>query len=82
LNEHTGVAADAAAILFNLPDYRVISTTVTAGRRQVKATRSFNCAITISGTSIVPSSRGRLRSAADRSNGTRIGLVGSSGFVE
>ncbi|MEV7638270.1 ISL3 family transposase [Pseudarthrobacter enclensis] len=33
--EPTGVAADAAAILFNLPDYRVISTTVTAGRRQV-----------------------------------------------
>jgi transposase len=35
LNEPTGVAADAATILFNLPDYRVISTTVTAGRRQV-----------------------------------------------
>jgi transposase len=30
LNEPTGVAADAATILFNLPDYRVISTTVTA----------------------------------------------------
>jgi hypothetical protein len=29
------VAADAATILFNLPDYRVISTTVTAGRWQV-----------------------------------------------
>jgi transposase len=27
--------ADAATILFNLPDYRVISTTITAGRRQV-----------------------------------------------
>jgi transposase len=35
LNEPTGVAADAATILFNLPDYRVISTTLTAGRRQV-----------------------------------------------
>lgn len=35
MNEPTGVAADAATILFNLPDYRVISTTVTAGRRQV-----------------------------------------------
>ncbi|WP_457972298.1 transposase family protein [Arthrobacter sp. D1-17] len=35
MNEPTGVAADAANILFNLPDYRVISTTVTAGRRQV-----------------------------------------------
>jgi hypothetical protein len=35
LIEPTGVAADAATILFNLPDYRVISTTVTAGRRQV-----------------------------------------------
>ncbi|WP_461186820.1 transposase family protein [Arthrobacter sp. Z4-13] len=33
--EPTGVAADAATILFNLPDYRVISTTVTSGRRQV-----------------------------------------------
>ena len=33
--EPTGVAADAATILFNLPDYRVISTTITAGRRQV-----------------------------------------------
>jgi hypothetical protein len=31
--EPTGVAADAATILFNLPDYRVISTTITAGRR-------------------------------------------------
>jgi transposase len=35
LNEPTGVAADAATILFNLPDYRVISTTIIAGRRQV-----------------------------------------------
>jgi transposase len=35
LNEPTGVAADAATILFNLPDYHVISTTVIAGRRQV-----------------------------------------------
>jgi hypothetical protein len=35
LHEPTGVAADAATILFNLPDYHVISTTVTAGRRQV-----------------------------------------------
>jgi transposase len=35
LNEPTGVAADAATILFNLPDYYVISTTVIAGRRQV-----------------------------------------------
>ena len=35
MNEPTGVAADAATILFNLPDYHVISTTVTAGRRQV-----------------------------------------------
>ena len=33
--EPTGVAADAATILFNLPDYRVISTAVIAGRRQV-----------------------------------------------
>ena len=33
--EPTGVAADAATILFNLPDYRVISTTITSGRRQV-----------------------------------------------
>ncbi|UTT70578.1 hypothetical protein NMQ03_05415 [Arthrobacter sp. DNA4] len=33
--EPTGVAADAATIPFNLPDYRVISTTITAGRRQV-----------------------------------------------
>ncbi|GAC1377725.1 MAG: ISL3 family transposase [Pseudarthrobacter sp.] len=35
LNEPTGVAADAATILFNLPDYHVISTTDTAGCRQV-----------------------------------------------
>ncbi|XAS62916.1 transposase family protein [Micrococcaceae bacterium Sec5.8] len=35
MNEPTGVAADAATILFNLPDYRVISTTLSAGRRQV-----------------------------------------------
>jgi hypothetical protein len=35
LNEPTGVAADAATILFNLPDYHVVSTTVIAGRRQV-----------------------------------------------
>lgn len=35
MNEPTGVAADAATILFNLPDYRVISTTVIAGCRQV-----------------------------------------------
>jgi hypothetical protein len=36
LTEPTGVAADAATILFNLPDYRVISTTVAAdGQRQV-----------------------------------------------
>ena len=35
MNEPTGVAADAATILFNLPDYRVISTTMSAGRRQV-----------------------------------------------
>lgn len=35
MNEPTGVAADAATILFNLPDYRVISTTDTAGCRQV-----------------------------------------------
>ena len=33
--EPTGVAADAATILFNLPDYHDISTTITAGRRQV-----------------------------------------------
>ncbi|MGO4234690.1 ISL3 family transposase [Pseudarthrobacter sp. YAF2] len=33
--EPTGVAADAATILFNLPDYHVISTSVTAGRRRV-----------------------------------------------
>ncbi len=35
MNEPTGVAADAATILFNLPDYHVVSTTDTAGRRQV-----------------------------------------------
>jgi transposase len=35
LNEPTGVAADAATILFNLPNYHVISTTVAGGRRQV-----------------------------------------------
>jgi transposase len=35
LNEPTGVAADAATILFNLPDYHAISTTITAGHRQV-----------------------------------------------
>lgn len=35
MNEPTGVAANAATILFNLPDYHVISTTITAGRRQV-----------------------------------------------
>jgi transposase len=35
LNEPTGVAADAATILFNLPDYHVIATAITAGRRQV-----------------------------------------------
>ena len=35
MNEPTGVAADAATILFNLPDYRVVSTTDAAGRRQV-----------------------------------------------
>ncbi|MEO5315807.1 hypothetical protein PV772_17095 [Pseudarthrobacter sp. CC12] len=33
--EPTGVAADAATILFNLPDYRIISTSIIAGRRQV-----------------------------------------------
>jgi len=33
--EPTGVAADAATILFNLPDYRVISTTMNDGRRQI-----------------------------------------------
>ncbi|KQQ90761.1 hypothetical protein ASF64_02095 [Arthrobacter sp. Leaf137] len=33
--EPTGVAADAATIFFNLHDYRVISTTISAGRRQV-----------------------------------------------
>jgi transposase len=35
LNEPTGVAADAATILFNLPDYHVISATDSAGYRQV-----------------------------------------------
>jgi transposase len=36
LNEPTGAAADAATSIFNLPDYRVISTSVLAdGRRQV-----------------------------------------------
>jgi uncharacterized paraquat-inducible protein A len=36
LNEPTVVAVDAATMLFNLPDYRVISTTVTVdGCRQV-----------------------------------------------
>ena len=35
MNETTGVGAEAATILFNLPDHHVISTTVTAGRRQV-----------------------------------------------
>lgn len=36
MNEPTGLAVDAATTLFNLPDYRVISTTVTAdGGRQV-----------------------------------------------
>ena len=35
LNEPTGVAADAATSLFNRPDYHVISTAETAGRRQV-----------------------------------------------
>lgn len=35
MNEPTGVAADAATILFNLPGYHVISTTIVAGRRQV-----------------------------------------------
>lgn len=35
MNEPTGVAADAATILFNLPDYHVISTTDAAGCRQV-----------------------------------------------
>lgn len=35
MNEPTGVAADAATILFNLPDYHVVSTTVSAGSRQV-----------------------------------------------
>ncbi|WP_231377413.1 helix-turn-helix domain-containing protein [Arthrobacter sp. 162MFSha1.1] len=35
MNEPTGVSADVATILFNLPDSRVISTTSTAGRRQI-----------------------------------------------
>ena len=35
MNEPTGVAADAATILFNLPDYHVVSITDTAGCRQV-----------------------------------------------
>lgn len=35
MNELTGVAADAATILFNLPDSRVISSTSTAGRRPI-----------------------------------------------
>lgn len=36
MNEPTGAAADAATTLFNLPDYRVISTSVTDdGRRRV-----------------------------------------------
>ncbi|WP_427130536.1 ISL3 family transposase [Pseudarthrobacter sp. S9] len=36
MNEPTGAAADAATTLFNLPDYRVISTTLTDdGRRRV-----------------------------------------------
>jgi transposase len=35
MNEPNGVAADAATVLFNLPDYHVISTPITAGRRQV-----------------------------------------------
>jgi hypothetical protein len=35
LIEPTGIAADAATVLFNLPDYRVNSTSVTAGRRHV-----------------------------------------------
>ncbi|MET3808956.1 ISL3 family transposase [Arthrobacter sp. UYEF3] len=36
MNEPTGAAVDAATILFNLPDYRVVSTTfTTGGRRQV-----------------------------------------------
>ncbi|MEA3550235.1 hypothetical protein [Pseudarthrobacter sp. C1] len=33
--EPTGVAADAATILFNLPDYGVISTAIAAGQRRV-----------------------------------------------
>jgi hypothetical protein len=35
LIEPTGVAADAGTIVFNLPGYRVISTSVIAGVRQV-----------------------------------------------
>ncbi len=35
MSELTGIAADAATIFFNLPDYRVISSAVIAGRRQV-----------------------------------------------
>ena len=36
MTEPTGVAADAATSIFNLPDYRVISATVLAdGRRRV-----------------------------------------------
>jgi hypothetical protein len=34
LNEPTGVAADAATVIFNLSDYRVISTSVTVGGRR------------------------------------------------
>ncbi|WAH98194.1 hypothetical protein [Arthrobacter sp. MMS18-M83] len=37
MNEAIGVAADAATIFFNLPDYPVISTTITAGCRQIIA---------------------------------------------
>lgn len=33
--EPTGVAADTATILLNLPDYDVISTAITADRRQL-----------------------------------------------
>jgi hypothetical protein len=35
LNEPAVVTADAATILFNLPDYRVIFATITASPRQV-----------------------------------------------
>lgn len=35
MNEPTGVTADPATILFNLPDYRVIATTLTPRGRQV-----------------------------------------------